>query len=949
MLNFEHPASKPQNQEHWERELLEIVQSVADELRHPRRVHATLDSSFDEDLSLDSLGRVELMIRIEQSFHISLIQEQLFEVTTPRELLATLSVKHDPFQYSSQQTNPKTGLNQEKVQSLHDIKDKLPERDPCDKASTLIEVLDWQAQGSPSRIHLSLLLGETRRDLCYEELRKLAHAAGQTLRAQGVLEGDRVALMLPTSIDFFVAFFGIMYAGAIPVPLDPPSGGSPFETRVLQFKPILENAAVAHLITTQAAAKVTSEFEMPVRVIPANELLTESSEPQPPLPQMTGKDIALLQYTAGSTGTPKGVLLTHSALLANIQASGQVLQITPSDVVVSWLPLSFDMGLIGAWLGSLYHGCRLILMPPQSFLAQPQRWLWAIHEFGGTLSAAPNFAYEICASRIDPQALVGLNLNSWRLALNGAEPVNSATLERFRNRFVAYGLRPEAITAVYGLAENCVALTLPRRVGRPRIDTIDRELFQQNGTARHASENTTTGLDVASCGQAIPGHEIRIVHSEGSTNEERREGRVQFRGPSATLGYYRNSKANKSLFDGEWLETGDLGYLADGELFLTGRSKDVIIRAGRNLHPHEVERVVETIEQVRNGGVALLGVPNSTKGTEDLVLVVESQVRTTSKRDQVATRIQTAVFPLLNCFVDSIFFVPPSAIPKTSSGKVRRNECRNLYMVGCLPDFPSMTEKWRSQLVSAVHHVRQYGRSIASSSYSAYGLLLIFLWKITMGFMILVLPGLRRRRRFASAMCRLFLKFARIQWTVTGQSHLSVRPCFILANHQGLLSGVLMQAMSPPWCFFTPKREFAANPMANVFLRRLGTQYVAKDDPQSGLADLEAVKKRIDCGESAMVFPEGTFHEEPGLRKFYMGAFVIAAEMGIPVVPVAIRGARNIWRGKTWMPSLRRGRATVTVMPPIFPVEQDWQAAVTLQRDCRRQILAHAGEFDAEA
>ena len=295
----------------------------------------------------------------------------------------------------------------------------------------------------------------------------------------------------------------------------------------------------------------------------------DESEPAP-----SGDEPALIQYTSGSTGHPKGVLLSHANLLANIQALQQGLDVRPDDVAVSWLPLYHDMGLIGAWLGTLYVGAPLALMSPLAFLARPSRWLWALHAHRGTLSPAPNFAYDLCSQRIPDTELEGLDLSSVRLLLNGSEAVRPESLRRFIRRFVPYGLKPESLSPVYGLAECSVGLAAPPPGRGPRIDRIDRRVFQESGRARTAVGDDESALEFVSCGHALP-----VTRSGWSTGRDVRRATagkdtVQFRGPSATSGYYRNADATRELVrDDGWLESGDLGYFADGELFLTGASE----------------------------------------------------------------------------------------------------------------------------------------------------------------------------------------------------------------------------------------------------------------------------------------------------------------------------------------------------------------------------------------
>src|ERR1019366_3040137 len=322
---------------------------------------------------------------------------------------------------------------------------------------------------------------------------------------------------------------------------------------------ILGNCLAAMLITVPEAGTVARLLQASTpslkRIVSVAEFIAAPAAPTSRSGPGPG-DTAFLQYTSGSTGNPKGVILTHANLLANIRAMGRAIEIIPGDVFVSWLPLYHDMGLIGAWIGSLYYAMPLIVMPPTDFLGRPERWLWAIHRYRATLSAGPNFAYEMCATRLDESRLAGLNLSSWRIAFNGSEPVSPATIARFAARFAAYGFDPRAHTPVYGLAESAVGLAFPPLRRGPLIDCIDRTRLAESTVAVPAKLTDAQALSVVSCGLPLPGHELRTVDAAGREQPERWEGRIEFRGPSATSGYFRNPEASRSLFDGDWLDTG---------------------------------------------------------------------------------------------------------------------------------------------------------------------------------------------------------------------------------------------------------------------------------------------------------------------------------------------------------------------------------------------------------
>ncbi len=455
--------------------LLAVVQQLAIEL-HPHKHNAltvTLDSALERDLGFDSLGRMELLLRLERAFGVQLPEQVLATAEVLRDLVAAVH-KASIGTALRVPTAVETGVSE--------AADGIPVG-----ATTLVEVLDWHARVHPQRRHITLYVEDEHvEEITYAGLHASAEAVAAGLQARGLQPGQTVALMLPTSRDFFSGFYGILLAGGIPVPIYPPARLSQLEEHLRRQMRILSNAETVMLLTVPEAKPLarllSAQVEGLHRVVTVSELSADGGTVV--RPPVQAHDIAFLQYTSGSTGNPKGVMLTHANLLANLQAMGQAVQITSTDVFVSWLPLYHDMGLIGAWLGSLYYAYPLVLMSPLAFLARPARWLWAIHKHRGTLSAGPNFAYDLCTRRIDDRDLEGLDLSSWRVAFNGAEPVSAVTLARFSERFAPYGFRPEAMAPVYGLAEAALGVAFPALGRVPHVDAIQREPFMRSGHAR---------------------------------------------------------------------------------------------------------------------------------------------------------------------------------------------------------------------------------------------------------------------------------------------------------------------------------------------------------------------------------------------------------------------------------------------------------------------------------
>ena len=919
-------------------ELLTIVSRLMAEL-HPEaasRLDITLDSRLDRDLGLDSLARMELLARLEQAFAVRLPEKVLAAAETPRDLLRHLGAAPTATATVAAMGRPADFGPAGPTAEVH-------------AAETLVEVLEGHAAAHPEAVHLLVLQGEEERPVSYGELREKARQVAGLLQALALEPGDTVAIMLPTGIDYFFCFFGVLYAGGVPVPLYPPARPSQIEEHLRRHRKILANAGARILITVPEVRTVALLLQSQVprleQVLTIDDLYRHerTSFALPPAATAT----AFLQYTSGSTGDPKGVILSHANLLANIRAMGQVCEVTAADVFVSWLPLYHDMGLIGAWLGSLYHGCRLVVMPPLAFIARPERWLLAIDRYRGTLSAAPNFGYDLCCARLDDTLTAGLDLSSWRLAFNGAEPVIPATLRRFEQQFARCGFAATAMTPVYGLAEASVGLAFPPRGRGPVIDRIDRDTFLASGTAVTAPDPQGKVFEFVSCGRPLPGHQIRIVDDGGRELPDRREGRLQFKGPSATSGYYRNPDKTRELFHDGWLDSGDLAYIAGGEVYLTSRVKDIIIRGGRNVYPHELEDAVSGIAGIRRACTAVFGSKDPKTGTEKLIVLTESRKRHADELEKLRRHVNAVTVDLLGMAPDEVVIAPPGSVLKTSSGKIRRAANRHLYETGGIGR--RKTAVWLQLLRMGISSLRPLAvrtwRRIGASLYAGWCWLVLALTGGLWWGLIVCSPGRETPWRLARSGVRLVAMLTGIRITVAGSENFPAAGTFIAAcNHMSYLDSLVLTAILPRPCSFVAKAELKRNPALRLALERLGTIFVDRFDVERGLEAVEQIAADAERGTNPLFFAEGTLQRMPGLLPFQMGAFVLAVRRQLPVVPITIRGTRNILRGGSWFP--RRGRAEVTVGAVVHPAGDDWQAAVDLRGRVRTEILRHLAEPD---
>ena len=958
--------------------VLDVLRGLLEELgSHGALAELSPHSNLDRDLGLGSLERVELLTRLEAAFEMRLPDSLAAEASTPEELinaiLAAPGTSLSDEQYSAlRASGAATGAARESAQSI------------IDKAETLLEVFRYRGVHDAQRPHLLITeddeRGEHHYTLTFGDLYVAAQKCAEELARRGVPAGGRVSLMLPTSRQFFICFAGIMLAGAVPVPIYPPFRADRIEEYAERQSAILNNAGVCLMLTFRRAEAVAKVLKPRVKsllgVVDAEKLLEAAEKAPPPAPGALpafisgsrvrkGSDIAFLQYTSGSTGDPKGVTLTHNNLLANMRVIAKGVELGPSDVGISWLPLYHDMGLIGAWLTLLLQGIPLVVMSPLAFLTRPERWLQAMSKHRGTITAAPNFAYELCVRKISDKAMEGVDLSSMRVVMNGAEPVNPETLERFANRFAKYGFRKEAMLPVYGLAEASLGVTFPPLNRVPRVERVEREAFTAQGRAVPATADDETAISFVSVGMTFPGHEVKIVDEQGNELPERTEGFLWFRGPSGTCGYFENAEATAKLMpqgplarDGgyPWLNSGDRAFQAEGEIFITGRVKDIIIKGGRNLYPHEVEELASRAEGIRKGCVVAFGLKDANTGTEKLVIVAESREQDPTRRASLVTAINQEVSRGLGLPPDRVELVPPGSIPKTSSGKLRRDGTKQLYAAGTLGAGRPPAWVQIAKLGTGTYFqeaVQSFGRGIRKvleKIYGVYFIVVFFLWIVPSWLIVKQIKDEKKAGRFTSAALKVLFALTGIRLKVVGKEYMDTPGAKVYASNHASYFDVLpvMMGLGVPYRFVA-KGEVNQMPFIGTFLNQMGHLSFDRHDTGARLKQVDEIEDCLRKGDSVFVFPEGTFTPEDGLRPFQLGAFRGAVATGAPVIPVSLKGTRRFLRDGTILP--RPTSVTITLSPPIYPAREfpasdpnHLQEIVRLRDLAREAIGKYCGE-----
>ena len=910
-------------------EILTIVRELLTELgSHQAAKNVTVDSSFDRDLGLGSLERVELLVRTEKRYGCRLPDEIAQRAETPAEWIEALA-------------------NGGQVQTKAARFPIEPSRDappPPTESKTFAEVLRTQTEAEPDRIQIHLLEGDSGETITYAQLLERSQQVAAGLIQAGLQPNETVAIMLPTCEDFFYSFLGTMLAGGIAVPIYPPARPDKIEEYVRRQVQILGNAEVRFLISFERVKAVSRVMRLSLptlRKVTTVSALRERGAGAP-APHVQPADTFFIQYTSGSTGNPKGVVLTHSNVLANAKGIGWAVRARPDDVVVTWLPLYHDMGLIGSWLFSLYHAFPITVMSPLAFLSRPERWLWALSDSRGTLCPAPNFSYELCARKITDDALEGVDLSRWRVAINAGEAVLPSTLERFAKRFEPWGFRPESYIPCYGLAESSVALTFPPINRRPVIDSIRRDVFEREGRAVPAGAGDENVLRFVANGCALPDHEIRVVDGDDNDVAERVRGRILFRGPSKTSGYFRNPEATSAVTSADgWMDSGDLGYRANSEIYITGREKDTIIKGGHNISPQEIEGAAAEVPGVRRGCVAAFGISDQASGTERLIVVAETRTRDRADLNRIEAEVIKVVGEEAGTPPDKVELVPPRTIPKTSSGKIRRNQTRKLYEAGEL--VASVQPPWMQIARLWVENIGGWARLAASETGSklrqACRASATLKTGIVFGLLARLMPTRQAASRIARSGARLMLAVNRRKFRVSSNGQLDgARPFVMIANRSSSADLLTLVAGLPTSVVLAEDRGLSNLPLGAAFLLEpLVIPPLDRAATMPGGTFEQRVGQALRKGESLLVLAESAPGTPAERNRYRIEPIRAACNASAAVVPVHIDGTGRSSEGGG--PGGSSAPASIALGAPIRTGPTDLDG-ITQLRDQLRQAIA---------
>jgi len=553
------------------------------------------------------------------------------------------------------------------------------------RPNTLLDCARSLATDAPDRVAITLIHPDSAQTLTYRTFFDQAARYARALEKVGVQPHDLVVLVLQHGDSVLFGFWGAMLLGAIPsiMPfltpkLDPDRYYDSVrklvelsEVKAVITYPEMQPALEQHLagIPTLAAILNVNDLE-------PEGFLEDYLDRAPSRPE----DTAFLQHSSGSTGLQKGVMLSHGAVLNQVAAYSAAINLSPADVIVSWLPLYHDMGLIAGFIMPVIQGVHLVLMSSFHWVREPVILLDAIQRYRGTLCWLPNFAYNFLATRIRSSALHDLDLSSLRALINCSEPVRHDSHETFRARFAAYGLPDNVLHTCYAMAENTFAVTQSRLDTPPHVDWIDRAGIMERRIARPVTGDDVPVVPMVSCGPPIPNVEVRIVDANRRDLPERHVGEVALRSDHMLSGYYRRPDETAAAIQDGWYFTGDLGYLADGELYITGRQKDLIIVGGKNIYPQDIENILNSVPGVHPGRTVAFGVPNEQLGTEDIAVIAEVETDDPDELKRITAEIRQRIAQSTDVMAHFVHLVPPMWLYKTSSGKIARSANREKFL-----------------------------------------------------------------------------------------------------------------------------------------------------------------------------------------------------------------------------------------------------------------------------
>ncbi len=887
--------------------IIKATQSFLIESGHKQAYRAvTLEKSLTYDLGIGSIERIELMQRLEKIFSIRLEENSIARADN-------LDVIYEEILNKLEQKQPEYHF----VDHIAD----LPEID-MRSAESLVDILLLGKQQDPLRTWLYLQNADGKEaTLSYQELYNETINMACYLKEKGLRPGNKIVIALPTSCEFFYAFFASLLLGGRPIISSPLL----LKEKKQSLPPFLIDGDVDFVIA-EDNLKSQLNLKKIIFLSPSDALDVKHKDQNICINEKNNGVVGLL--TAGTTGDKKEILLRQESVLENIKSSIDAMSMSPSDIVVNWLPLNNSVSLISMCLTSLYAGIPLVLIDYNDFLQQPERWLWAIHFHQGTISVASDFDLAQCTQKIKFHTLDGLDISSCRVALVATDQPQVDTLNAFNQKFSPYGFKETCLTPAYALTENGALLTISNPGNKYQTDQASLDRLLKENTAEKT--DTSLSIDYVNCGEVVGNNDIRIADSDGVVLKDRQIGKIQFSRPSS---FEDDSR--------RWISSGDYGYTVNKSLFVIGREQGLIyLKESKQCYAKVIENLVGMLPDINANSVAAFNDSN-----ENYILVVETTVDSASQHSNVREIVSKKLKQSGISTPEKIIFLKNNSLPRTLSGKIKRFQCKKDYENNSLGRelSPSLIQKIKVKSKKIWNILSGKIKFSLRVIYTFYVGIILVLTGPPGWIIIMCLPR-KLGAKFLKLWCKFLFAsmFCPIKYSEDPSVGESKTPIVYTANHTGYLDIVALISVLPSDISYIGKQELSDVGFLKKLMQHLGYIFVNPVDFTKTPGEIAEITETVKSGRSVLIFAEGTFTYATGLRPFKMGTFKIAAETMSPVCPVSIQGVRTVLRDGSCM--FRPNFIKIHVSSLIFPVENSWSESLRLRDEAYKAIADNCGE-----
>ena len=916
------------------RQLLNLTRAFLKEMGADRAARSVqMGAALMDDLGLGSLERAAYLQFLEQHFAVRLNPHDMMAADHMGDVYALLQKAIPQSRVSSSENE--SSSQQEAIPVVDLAADHAPVQ--LDDCQTLVEVLQRYADADPDRLHACLLSssGDPIR-LTYGDLWRRVQIRAAQLHRSGLPAGAVIAIAVLAADAFMVNYLAVVMAGYHPLVMRLPiqrQGLRPLYWRI-RLPMLLANDAVAVLVENDETEKLLTQLSQVLA--PSLVIFNDVSFEEGLLPVLgpvnSFPEQVIYQRLVWHHQEKLSLAVNHQQWLQRVREDGKQLQVKSSDVVFSWLSLVEPVGCLSAWLGSLYYGLPFIFLPPENFLAQPGRWLWGIHQYRASISFAPNAGFALCLRYLTETSCTGLDLSSWRIALNAGESIHARCVQQFCQRFSAFGFSERAMHQAYVPAGTAILLTLSRSSRHPHYERISSQLFFKARRAQLLPSDHSGGLMFVTLGAVLSGREIRIVEPDGALLAERHIGLVQYR-----------------LCEGDrqssWQQTGDLGYLADSSLYVVAPDGQKVVKWGSYVSDHALSMVISAVPALAKSSFLYFCVDDQERGEAQwLLLIAGKKWLRLSSAKRLRSSLQHRLMQCFGVVPDHILFLKKEALKRFGSTLEERTQAASAaYLAGDLLPSPPWYHhrRLREKLKALGASILKPVRCLAKIFYSIYFLLWMLVLFLPTWLVVMALPRTIGKKIF-KLFCKTLFLCVLCPVFVKGRHNLRGKGPFIFApNHTSYLDVLALISALPSQACFVGKRELKAIPLLGSIFKKMGHLFVDPADFVRGKENLQQITDTLKT-HSIVIYPEGTFTHATGLRPFKLGAFTAAAQTDTPVCPVICKGLRKVFRDREAL--LCPGVVRIIAKPHLRAKANDISSVVRLRDEVMASIAEDCGE-----